>query len=163
MCDGKSGSFFNQAYVKASPIEKKDTEIILKNAVVWTQPLPFYVIITGDAGVEKVMVGGGSWSCYKRGRDWRELAMPVVICGGNHCGGLLCVVVAMLLHLSAMLCNRGVAPILSVCSSAKSFVTKDIGKIGNRDGISCSCSPQTLATSPLTPVLVDVAGVLHRR
>ena len=59
MCDGKSGSFFNQAYVKASPIEKKDTEIILKNAVVWTQPLPFYVIITGDAGVEKVMVGGG--------------------------------------------------------------------------------------------------------
>ena len=57
VCDGKSDNFFNMAYIKAYPITKDDTELILKSDPgVWTVPLPFYVTLTGDAGVEKVMV-----------------------------------------------------------------------------------------------------------
>lgn len=45
--------------VQGYPISKEDTQIRLKTAVrVFSQPLPFYMVLTGDAGTEKVLVTG---------------------------------------------------------------------------------------------------------
>ncbi|CAD7934208.1 unnamed protein product [Amoebophrya sp. A25] len=57
ICDGKSGDFFHQAFVKAEPPGKYDKVLTLKTpVVVWTTPFPFYVTVTGDMGVERMLV-----------------------------------------------------------------------------------------------------------
>eukprot|EP00392_Amoebophrya_sp_AT5.2_P013972 g14105.t1 len=56
ICDGKTG-FFNPAYVMAAKPGKADKVLYLKRAIVlYPVPFPFFVQVTGDMGVERMLV-----------------------------------------------------------------------------------------------------------
>ncbi|CAD7968173.1 unnamed protein product [Amoebophrya sp. A120] len=61
ICDGKRDAFFNTAYVKANKPTKTDKTLTLKSPVyIWTVPFPFYITVTGDMGVERMLVTAAS-------------------------------------------------------------------------------------------------------
>lgn len=58
ICDGLKNEFFKTDKVTATPPTKADTQLKLQSATVWTMKVPFYVLLTGDMGREKVLVTG---------------------------------------------------------------------------------------------------------
>ncbi|CAD7969536.1 unnamed protein product [Amoebophrya sp. A120] len=57
VCDGKLGTYFNPALLRAEPPTKYARTLILKSPMVlWTRPFPFYIQVTGDMGMERMLV-----------------------------------------------------------------------------------------------------------
>jgi hypothetical protein len=54
ICDGRKNEFFVGDKVMAEPPGKTDTQLKLKTSVMFAKKVPFYVVLTGDMGREKV-------------------------------------------------------------------------------------------------------------